>query len=71
MMETIILIYERALKLIKKGIPISEIKKTGILEQYEDLKYQVKNDEIEKIEDFNVQIKNKLKKLEEEYKEHV
>lgn len=71
MMETIILIYERSLKLIKKGIPISEIKKTGILEQYEELKYQVKNDEIEKIEDFNVQIKNKLKKLEEEYKEHV
>ena len=34
MMDIIILIYERALKLIKKGIPISEIKKTNILQEY-------------------------------------
>ena len=71
MMETIILIYERALKLINKGIPISEIKKTGILEEYNELKYNVKNDEIEKIDEFDVKIKNKLKKLEDEYKEHI
>lgn len=42
MMETIILIYDRALKLINKGIPISEIKKTGLLEEYNELKYNVK-----------------------------
>ena len=71
MMETIILIYERALKLINKGIPISEIKKTGILEEYNELKYNVKNDEIEKIDEIDVKIKNKLKKLEDEYKEHI
>ena len=70
-METIILIYERSLKLINKSIPISEIKKLGLLEEYNELKYNVKNDEIEKIDEFNVKIKNKLKKLEDEYKEHI
>ena len=68
MMETIILIYDRALKLINKGIPISEIKKTGLLEEYNELKYNVRNDEIGKIDEFDVRIKNRLKKLEDEYK---
>lgn len=71
MMETIILIYDRALKLINKGIPISEIKKTGLLEEYNELKYNVKNYEIEKIDEFDVRIKNRLKKLEDEYREHI
>ena len=71
MMETIILIYDRALKLINKGIPISEIKKTGLLEEYNELKYNVKNDEIEKIDEFDVRIKNRLKKMEDEYREHI
>lgn len=71
MMETIILIYDRALKLINKGIPISEIKKTGLLEEYNELKYNVKNDEIERIDEFDVRIKNRMKKLEDEYKEHI
>ena len=71
MMETIILIYDRALKLINKGIPISEIKKTGLLEEYNELKYNVRNDEIEKIDEFDVRIKNRLKKLEDEYREHI
>ena len=71
MMETIILIYDRALKLINKGIPISEIKKTGLLEEYNELKYNVSNDEIGKIDEFDVRIKNRLKKLEDEYKEHI
>ena len=71
MMETIILIYDRALKLINKGIPISEIKKTGLLEEYNELKYNVRNDEIEKIDEFDVRIKNRLKKLEDEYRQHI
>lgn len=71
MMDIIILIYERALKLIKKGIPISEIKKTNILQEYNELKNNVKNDEIYKIDDFEIKVKNTLKKLEEEYKEHI
>lgn len=71
MIETIILIYDRALKLINKGIPISEIKKTGLFEEYNELKYNVRNDEIGKIDEFDVRIKNGLKKLEDEYREHI
>lgn len=71
MMKTIILIYQRSLKLIEKGIPISEIVKIGIFEEYENLKFQIKNDEIEKIDTYNVSIKNRLKKLEESYKQHL
>ena len=71
MMQTIILLYERSLKLINKGIPISEIKKTKLLDEYKELKNIVPNDDLDKFDDFNLKIKNTLKKIEEEYKEHI
>lgn len=71
MMKTILLIYEKALKLIEKGIPISEIMGTGILAEYEELKFQIRNDELEKFEEYNVSVKNRLKKIEEAYKQHI
>ncbi len=71
MLKTILMIYERALKLIEKGIPISEIMNTGILAEYESLKFQIKNDELEKFEEYHVSVKNRLKKLEEAYKQHI
>lgn len=71
MMHTILLIYERAYALIEKGIPISEIIRTGILAEYEDLKFKIKNDELEKFEEYNVSVKSRLKRLEETYKQHI
>ena len=71
MMKTIILIYERALKLIQKAIPLSAIKNTGIFGEYKEIKNTIKNEELEKIDEFDLKVKNKLKKLEEEYKEHI
>ena len=71
MMKTIILIYERALKLIKLGIPISEIRKLGVFSKYNEIKYVVRNDELEKLDEIDMKIKNKFKKLEEEYKNHI
>ena len=71
MLRTILMIYEKSLKLIEKGIPISEIMNTGILAEYEQLKFQIKNDELEKFEDYHVSVKNRLKKLEEAYKQHI
>lgn len=71
MLQTILLIYERALKLIEKGIPISEILKTGILAEYEQLKFQIENDQLQKFENYNISVKNRLKKLEESYKQHI
>lgn len=71
MLKTILMIYEKSLKLIEKGIPISEIMNTGILAEYEELKFQIKNDELEKFEEYHVSVKNRLKKLEEAYKPHI
>lgn len=71
MMQTIILIYDRSLKLIEKRIPLSEIKKLGFFEEYVKLKNNVANDDIGKFSDLNLRIKNRLKKLEEEYVEHI
>ena len=71
MMKTVILIYERALKLIQKAIPLSAINNTGIFAEYKEIKNTIKNEELEKIDEFDLKVKNKLKKLEEEYKEHI
>ena len=71
MMQTILLINERALKLIQKSIPLSEIKETGIFNEYKEIKNTIKNDELDKIDEIQLKIKNKLKKLEEEYEEHI
>ncbi len=71
MMQTIILLYERALKLIEKRIPLSEIKKLGFFEEYVKLKMNVANDDLGKFSELNSRIKNRLKKLEDEYVEHI
>lgn len=71
MMQTIILLYERALKLIEKRIPLSEIKKLGFFEEYVKLKMNVANDDLGKFSELNSWIKNRLKKLEDEYVEHI
>ncbi len=71
MLKVIILIYERALKIIDKGIPISAIKKTGLLDEYKKIKFEIDNSSLDKFNDFELKIKTELKKIEEEYKNHV
>ena len=71
MMQTIILLYERALKLIEKRIPLSEIQKLGFFEEYVKLKMNVANDDLGKFSELNSRIKNRLKRLEDEYVEHI
>ena len=71
MIKAIILIYERSLKLIEKGIPISAIKKTCLLDEYKRIKFEIDNSSLEKFDDFEMKIKVELKKIDEEYKNHV
>lgn len=71
MLKAIILIYERALKLIEKGIPISVIKNTGLLDKYKKLKFEIANNELEKFDDFELKVKTELKKVQEQYKNHI
>lgn len=70
MMDTILNLYKGSLKLIEKGIPISKIKELGLFEKYIKLKFNAKNDEIYKFNDYNKRIVELLKGLSEEYKEH-
>lgn len=71
MLRAIILIYERALSLIEKGIPISAIRKTGLLDEYNKIKFEIDNSSLEKFELFEMKIKTELKKVQEEYKNHI
>lgn len=71
LMNTIILLYERALKLVNKGIPISKIKELGYFEEYKKLKYNIKNDDIGKFEEINRKFKEGLRNLEQEYENHI
>lgn len=71
MMNTILYLYKSALKLIEKGIPISRIKEIGLFEEYIKLKFNVRNDQLYKFNEFNEKITRELKIVNEEYKEHI
>ena len=71
MMQTILLLYKNASKLIAKGIPISAINELGYFEEFAKLKYNIKNDELQKFDEIDEKFKNGLKKLEEEYRDHI
>ncbi len=56
MMEIILYLYEKAKKLIAAGIPVSVLKADGIFEKIIYIKYDVGNDEPEKLADYLVEI---------------
>ena len=67
MMKVIIDIYKFAKKLIEKGIPISEIKKTEFFSEYPKLKNNITNIEMGKFDELEENFIKKLKDIEEEY----
>ena len=69
MMETILFLHEEAKKLIQEGIALSEIKKLGLFEDYIKIKYNIKNDELEKFDELDKKIAKQMKALQLEYKE--
>ena len=69
MLETILLLHNEAKRLIQEGIPLSEIKKLGVFEEYIKIKYTITNDEIGKFEQINKKIEKEIKGLELRYKE--
>lgn len=71
MMNSVIVLYNQSLKLIEKGIPISKIKELGLFEEYIKLKFNIRNEDMYKFEEFNQKIINSLKKLFDDYKEHM
>ena len=71
MMNSILKVYKMVLKLIERGVPISKIKELGIFEEYIKLKFNIKNDELNKFDEFDKKVIEKLKVVAEEYKEHM
>lgn len=71
MMNSIIILYNQAQKLIEKGIPISKIKELGLFEEYIKLKFNIGNEDMYKFKEFNQKITSMLKKLLDDYKEHM
>jgi V/A-type H+-transporting ATPase subunit A len=71
MMESILNFYDLANKLINKSIPISKIKELGLLEEYMKLKLTIPNDRLDEFKKYNLKVKESLRKLEDEYKEHI
>jgi len=56
MMEVILLLYSNSNNLIKKGIPISQIKESGLFNEVIEIKYKINNDELSKFEDIKKRI---------------
>jgi V/A-type H+-transporting ATPase subunit A len=71
MMESILNFYDLANKLINKSIPISKIKELGLFEEYIKLKLTIPNDKLDEFKKYNLKVKESLRKLEDEYKEHI
>ena len=71
MMESIIQLYDLSNQLIEKSIPISKIKELELFEEYIKLKLNISNDKLEQFKNFNLKAKERLRKLEETYKQHI
>ena len=63
MMELLIHLHNSAQSLVKTGIPMSEIKKTGVFEMAIKAKYEIKNDDLDKFADLERDIDEALAAL--------
>ena len=71
MMSSILNLYTLSLKKKKKGVPLSRIKGIGLFDEYIKLKFNVRNDQLYKFEEFNEKISKELKAVNEEYNDHL
>lgn len=71
MMKLIVDIYEEALELTQKGIPMSEIKKVEIFDEYAKIKTMVSNIEMAKIDEMGQRYRDELAKIDSSYEEHL
>ena len=60
MMQVILYFYDSAIKLTKSGIPVSLITKTGIADDIVKMKYNVPNNQLEKLQEYYPLIDRKL-----------
>ncbi len=60
MMQVILYFYDQAMKKVKEGIPVSLINKTGIEDSIVKIKYNVPNNDLEKLKEYYPMIDEKL-----------
>ncbi len=63
MMQVILYFYDSAMKLAKSGVPVSLITKTGISDDIIKLKYNVPNNQLEKLQEYYPLIDRKLSEV--------
>lgn len=68
MMKLILELYDKAILLVKQGIPLSRISQTGVFDAVMRVKFEIKNDELEKFGPLTRELLNKLENLEESYR---
>ena len=56
MMQVILHLYDRGTEIVKKGIPLSQLKETGIFEEIIQIKYSVKNEDAGKLDGYQQKI---------------
>lgn len=71
MMSSILKLYTMSLKLVEKGVPLSRIKGIGLFEEYIRLKFNVRNDQLFKFNEFDERVAKELKQVNEEYNDHL
>ncbi len=68
MMKLILDIYDRAVLLVKQGIPLSRINQTGIFDTVMRVKFEIRNDQLSMFESLTSELISKLDSLEESYR---
>ncbi len=68
MMKTILYLYERSKDLVDKGIPLSELRKTGIYDELIKMKYTIGNEDMEQFKELYIRIDDFYEKVKDSYK---
>lgn len=68
MMEVIIRLYKSSKLLISKGIPVSQLRNTGIFDELVKMKYTINNEDFTPFDDFKAKIDGFMKEMTESYK---
>ena len=68
MMKLLVTLYDGALRLVKQGIPLSQMTKTGVFDIASHIKFEIRNDELYKFDELTRTLCDKLLALEESYK---
>lgn len=68
MMDTILRLYNRLLKLLPLGVPISVVNKTGVFDEITRMKYTISNDDLGAFDELNQRVEKTIGEVEADYK---